>query len=897
MMIKSLKDLITALRQIEPGLEYDVRFRFPDIYLRITDARLRDVEHEDRIDCLAKWLGPSWSPLDIQEVCFRAQVSLRLETNEERDPLDDQDRGDAWLQELLIDSFGGSYQPQRPDPPKKVETVHFYGYKGGQARSTVLTYLARTLAHEGYRVLVVDVDMEAPSLHTMIGAPPILRLENTLLGVSANCPKITPVNVPRSSRGEGVLDLIGCYPTAPDTNPTDSTVPEFAIESLALSLRSGMDPLWSSRCARRLDEIRREGQGYDLLIVDHRSGLSASCLPWMHALPGPVVVFARLDSQWMTAKPFLPALFRVYPPVPGLLVSFANQEDPDLYVNERYQQRDELLALLKRGLKQAPPDTARVGRTREDLMERFVVWPYDSELRRHHDTLPPLKDLGAGLRTAINEIRRLLELDRQKPSLHGGKDQLDLLPLPAVVDVLAENSSIRYILGRKGTGKTKLCHAMANWQSTERLIGHPVPQGELLLVDPGTASQDDSSETARDESEEYGLSVREQLPDNWKTKLIENPEVFCWLLLVSALAGPDTRRDRLRRELAEKLRQIDSIEPAQQALAKVLAQSSGRRRIFLIDGLEILLAPLTKAQRDGFVFALLRIVANIQSDRYLSERIDFRLFLRPDLIPPGHVNWEQQTYHQLVHLRWSSASVLNFLLLHLLKSLELEPLRKRFQKIIETQIQPQAEAINKLELDDFEAGRLLGTIFPEFVHWRDSRVPLVSFVKNYFVDTPASDGSPDAETRYPRVFLSFLEHISKPEKINPSWSLDKLLLEEGSPIPASLVLAAYLAAVKDVFRTHIEEEIQLQWPVAVEPFFSVMVEQQSPFDPDLVAKRIAEQTARGLGKPVSETECVQLLKALKDLGLFGKTQLQGQSLALWRASPLVQTALGMKEHA
>ena len=43
--------------------------------------------------------------------------------------------------------------------------ITFYSYKGGTGRSMALANIAWILASNGYRVLVIDWDLEAPGLH------------------------------------------------------------------------------------------------------------------------------------------------------------------------------------------------------------------------------------------------------------------------------------------------------------------------------------------------------------------------------------------------------------------------------------------------------------------------------------------------------------------------------------------------------------------------------------------------------------------------------------------------------------------------------------------------------------------------------------------------------------
>ncbi len=58
------------------------------------------------------------------------------------------------------------HQVKSEQQPSLPQTVTFYSYKGGVGRTTALTHVAWILAKRGYKVVAVDLDLEAPSLST-----------------------------------------------------------------------------------------------------------------------------------------------------------------------------------------------------------------------------------------------------------------------------------------------------------------------------------------------------------------------------------------------------------------------------------------------------------------------------------------------------------------------------------------------------------------------------------------------------------------------------------------------------------------------------------------------------------------------------------------------------------
>lgn len=61
-------------------------------------------------------------------------------------------------------------QPQRA--PRVPRTIAFYSYKGGVGRTTALVHVAAILARRGRKVVVVDLDLEAPGLNAALNLNP-----------------------------------------------------------------------------------------------------------------------------------------------------------------------------------------------------------------------------------------------------------------------------------------------------------------------------------------------------------------------------------------------------------------------------------------------------------------------------------------------------------------------------------------------------------------------------------------------------------------------------------------------------------------------------------------------------------------------------------------------------
>ena len=82
--------------------------------------------------------------------------------------------------QLSLDQFGEKPKPKMPPLPAGMATVVWYSYKGGVGRSMGLANICSLLVRQGYRVGVMDLDLEAPGLDTI---PPFQKEADTSLGV------------------------------------------------------------------------------------------------------------------------------------------------------------------------------------------------------------------------------------------------------------------------------------------------------------------------------------------------------------------------------------------------------------------------------------------------------------------------------------------------------------------------------------------------------------------------------------------------------------------------------------------------------------------------------------------------------------------------------------------
>src|SRR5690606_15502403 len=71
------------------------------------------------------------------------------------------------LSKLREGPASSTVEPSPSSPP----VVAFYGFRGGAGRTTALAHVAALLASRQISVVALDLDLEAPGLHHVLGCP------------------------------------------------------------------------------------------------------------------------------------------------------------------------------------------------------------------------------------------------------------------------------------------------------------------------------------------------------------------------------------------------------------------------------------------------------------------------------------------------------------------------------------------------------------------------------------------------------------------------------------------------------------------------------------------------------------------------------------------------------
>jgi Mrp family chromosome partitioning ATPase len=825
------KRLLDKLNEIG-GVEHS--FRFPYAYVRTisSDFEGKDDDERESFACQKMQL----SLVEVRKTSADCLLTLQWMTPEEASAQPVENRGEHWLRAFLRKPTERAVPPQASS---HIRVAHFYGYKGGQGRSTVLACLAQKLALDGARVLVVDADIEAPSLDVIFGVTPN-ALGATLLGLVQNRSEISAVSA-LTGRNGGEVRILAC-------RPRESA---YAIDFAAFALQTSLVPGVLANGIERLRQWSID-RLFDVVLVDHRSGMAMTTLTWMKALPGPAVIFTKLDEQWHGAEDVFREVLGANPDNPGLMVTFKPDEETDDGFRRRTKrQRDELLQLVGESIAQSlsVPVAEDIAFDPANFEDRWLLWPYDQAFRGM--TLPDQQDLGANTKGALAELTRLLEIvrvEKKKLSGVGSRDEGDLIQTEALMRLRQSDNGIRYIFGRKGTGKTRL--------ATQLSIEN---RGESLLVDASSDSR-------------YGLNTAGAEFSRGKEFFKEQPEGLWWAILYAALQGPDTEQRRFQEDLNAIIETELDATVLRQKVMEVLPKQ--KKRIFLVDGIE---TAFNVSNMYRYIESLFSFLLTLQSEERFNDKIEVKLFLRSDLASRSVQNLEQQIESRTIDLFWDYQKILNFLLSRL-------PALSFFcQYFPETigEINGMMNDIRAGVLPIEEGERLLLHIFPDKL--KRFNILTSTFLRLHFADS-ASQGA----SYYPRVIDSFLKSLDESGRKKKQDSIVDARLDQ------QLIIQAHERASADYMR-QINQELEhlLDFEsdnmeannAKLVDWINAFIDQKTPFNVEEMQEHLSARTTLNM-KVVR-----RCLDQMVNLGIFERSS---DDPTVWKTGRLFKSSLKMK---
>ena len=199
--------------------------------------------------------------------------------------------------------------------PSVPPLVSFFSAKGGVGRTTALAITASVLSNEGYNVLTIDMDLEAPGLSTVLlnkeDLPHYGLLDYLVERRFSGEDLVRQVVVPSSlAGGSGALHVV------PVTGKQCDAFPQNVIPKLGHALIESFDEEHEAQTPttkiRQLIQALCEQNTYDVVLVDARAGLSEATASALLGLGGHILMFGQDTIQTTQSYRFLLAYFRRY---------------------------------------------------------------------------------------------------------------------------------------------------------------------------------------------------------------------------------------------------------------------------------------------------------------------------------------------------------------------------------------------------------------------------------------------------------------------------------------------------------------------------------------------------------------------------------------------------------
>lgn len=216
--------------------------------------------------------------------------------------------GQDWLNE----PFKG-WQPSEP------MRLVFASLKGGVGRSTALAITATELARRGYKVLVLDLDLEAPGIGFMLLAEDELPAHGLLdlyveagVGGYDRALRLDSLSPSRFARGQGLIDVVPAVGRATLARPGDFLA---KIARAYLDHPNGPNGEHSGflQQTRRLVKDLAQEKAYDAILIDARAGLNETTAASLLGLGADVLLFGDDRPQTFAGLRFLLAHLARFP--------------------------------------------------------------------------------------------------------------------------------------------------------------------------------------------------------------------------------------------------------------------------------------------------------------------------------------------------------------------------------------------------------------------------------------------------------------------------------------------------------------------------------------------------------------------------------------------------------
>jgi len=194
---------------------------------------------------------------------------------------------------------------QPPEPGRLV----FSSMKGGVGRSTALAVLAADLAYQSRNVLVIDLDLEAPGIGTML----VAEKDRSKFGVldwmvESNTRELDEdflsgmVAPSAFGSGRGAIDVVSSVGQMSDRYP-ENVLAKIGRAYLESSI-TGESQGFLQKCRELIDRMSQRRR-YDAILIDARAGLHETTATPILGLGADVLFFGIDTSQTFSSYRYL----------------------------------------------------------------------------------------------------------------------------------------------------------------------------------------------------------------------------------------------------------------------------------------------------------------------------------------------------------------------------------------------------------------------------------------------------------------------------------------------------------------------------------------------------------------------------------------------------------------
>jgi MinD-like ATPase involved in chromosome partitioning or flagellar assembly len=641
---------------------------------------------------------------------------------------------------------------EEPDlRPVRPAVIAFYGFRGGAGRTTALAHVAVLLASQQRNVVVVDLDLEAPGIDRVLGAPRpepgkgVVALIRTALSASEpDGVVLTPHLVAVAMSGASLIRIL-------PAGILDSAYIQ-ALDDLGV-------PLWHalegpSPLQALLESIESELEP-DAILIDCRTGLTGLAASAMFHFADQVVCFLPMSEQsgdgldvflktvraareQRDGRPDIVLVPSMVPDGPEARAKLSNWFVPLLegrYVElvrgisageEDYEDARETAPIVREGIAYRA-GIALADKIKEDYFPR-AAGEYQPLMHRlepllvGHEGPKSVHEIKVETRKVLDELGG--DLDRLAFAEHTPVQELVRMFLPPQDFEALLDRSTTYVTGAKGAGKTWMWRYLLSPEFRGRardmiyLPGHEPDATEQDLETRFGGLR--LSPSAFREIEKQAKMLRGAThPAFWIMSALarlgrEFPVVQQAALAVCS--GPERRHVRRLFETSDRAfhdaltqallldRAGTLAEEALKAADTALLQSSVPGVTLLYDGLEVAFGGDEELQK-RFVRGL---VGAAEVLRGRLKRLFFKIFLREDI----YFNLELQNQSHLSaatqEVRWEPRDVLSLVLRIALHSRSYQSALKRAgHDVAPEKLPADTETLEKL-LEPFWGKQLEG---------------------------------------------------------------------------------------------------------------------------------------------------------------------------------------------